>query len=190
MQLLSAQDVQNLMRYDALVEALRAAFASEITTPVRHHHTIKMPDQSDATLLLMPAWRNAMAIGQSKGGYVGIKMVTVYPDNEAQRQKPSILGTYILLDGESGEILSLMDGPTLTVWRTACASALAADYLARKDAEHLLMVGTGTLSEHLIRAHCAIRPIKHVTIWGRNIDKAKALAERVQDLALQIEASE
>lgn len=187
MQNLSAQDVTELMDYKALTDALRAGFAGAITTPVRHHHTIERPDQANATLLLMPAWQNVMEHGSSVGSYVGIKMVTVYPDNEARLQNPSILGTYMLLDGESGSILALLDGPTLTVWRTACASALAASYLAREDASHLLMVGTGALSSHLVRAHCANRPIRKISLWGRNKDKAIKLAETFADLELEID---
>lgn len=190
MQNLSAQDVRELMDYNALTEALRAGFAGAITTPVRHHHTIERPDQANATLLLMPAWQDVMKHGSSVGSYVGIKMVTVYPDNEKRLQNPSILGTYMLLDGESGTILALLDGPTLTVWRTACASALAASYLARQDASHLLMVGTGALASHLVRAHSAIRPITKVSLWGRNPDKANSLADTFADLDCDIEVVE
>lgn len=184
---LTAQDVAELMDYNALIETLRSGFAGAIITPVRHHHTIERPDQTDATLLLMPAWQDVMNHGSSVGSYVGIKMVTVYPDNEERLQNPSILGTYMLLDGESGTILALLDGPTLTVWRTACASALAADYLARKDASHLLMLGTGALASHLVRAHCAIRPINKISLWGRKRDKAAKLAETFTDLQVEID---
>src|SRR5690625_2265884 len=64
----------------------------------------------------------------------------------------------------------------LTVRRTAAASALAADYLASRQSEHLLMVGTGALSAHLIEAHASVRPIRRVSVWGRNPEKAEAVA--------------
>ena len=76
------------------------------------------------------------------------------------------------MSGETGEALALIDGTALTAWRTAAASALAARYLAREDAEHLVMVGAGALSPHLIRAHCAVRPIKRVTLWNRTRSRA------------------
>ncbi|HAT87556.1 MAG TPA: ornithine cyclodeaminase family protein [Rhizobiales bacterium] len=190
MHVLSADDVNGLMQYPALVEALRSAFQGEITTPVRHHHTIEMPDQSDATLLLMPAWHDAMAKGHSNNGYVGIKMVSVYPDNAQRAQKPSILGTYLLLDGATGEIRAIMDGPAITVWRTACASALAASYLAHENAEELLMVGTGALSEHLVRAHLAVRPLKRIRVWGRNPAKAEHLVTSMGNIDRDIDVVE
>ena len=190
MQILAASDIAAAMDYSGLTRALGEAFRSHYVTPVRHHHTISLPDQADATLLLMPSWTNAEEVGTSLGGFVGIKMVSVFPDNEARLGKASILGAYLLLDQQSGEILALMDGPSLTVWRTACASALAADYLAKSDADNLLMIGTGALSEHLIRAHAAIRPIRKIRIWGRSGAKAARLAESISDLGLDIDVTE
>ena len=69
-----------------------------------------------------------------------------------------------------------MDARALTAWRTAAASALAASYLARADAEHLVMIGAGALAPHLVRAHAAVRPIKRVTLWNRTHGRAVSLA--------------
>jgi len=123
----------------------------------------------DAKLLLMPAW--------TKDGerLVGCKVVSVYTDN-AKAGKPSVYGSYLLLSGETGETLAVMDGAALTAWRTACASALAARYLAREDASHLVMIGAGALAPHLIRAHCAVRPIKKITLWNRTNSRAISTA--------------
>lgn len=166
MQSISAEATRNALDFPSLVEALRAAFRSDIDVPVRHHHTMARRDEPDATLLLMPAWQ-----GES---YVGIKIVTVTPGNAA-RSLPAILGVYLLNDGRTGAPLALIDGPMLTLRRTAAASALAADYLARADAQRLLMVGTGALAPHLIEAHAAVRPIRSVAVWGRNREKAQAV---------------
>src|SRR5690606_20648457 len=123
--------------------------------------------EPDATLLLLPAWEGE--------AYVGVKLLTVTPGN-AERGLPAILGVYLLNDGRTGAPLALIDGPMLTVRRTAAASALAADYLASRQSEHLLMVGTGALSAHLIEAHASVRPIRRVSVWGRNPEKAEAVA--------------
>ena len=187
---LNADQVQAALDYRPLVEALRQAFQADYVTPVRHHHTISLPDQADATMLLMPSWHDAIARDASEGGYIGVKMVTVFPDNEERLSLPSILGAYFLLDQASGAIRAIMDGPALTVWRTACASALAADYLARSDAKILTMVGTGALSRHLIRAHSSVRDINRVILWGRNGEKAKQVADDLSDLGIQIDVAE
>jgi ornithine cyclodeaminase/alanine dehydrogenase-like protein (mu-crystallin family) len=173
----TAAEVHDRLPYPELVVALEQMFKTGCEAPPRHHHTISTAG-SDATLLLMPAWLAGQ--GRQDRNYVGVKQVTVFPDN-GERGLPAIMGSYLLLDGESGAPLAVMDGAALTARRTAAASALAVRYLAREDAETLLMVGTGVLAPHLIAAHCAMRPIKQVMVWGRNIARAEAI---VADLVL------
>jgi alanine dehydrogenase len=170
MRIVSADDIANVLTYGALVDALAEAFRSEIGLPVRHHHTIPQPGR-DATLLLMPAWAVA---GRAEGDrYLGCKLVTIFPDN-VQQNRPSLYGEYLLMSGETGEPLALIDGRALTAWRTAAASALASRFLSREDSSHLVMIGAGTLAPHLVRAHCSVRPLKRVTVWNRT--KAKAIS--------------
>jgi len=170
MRIISAAEVEAALDYPSLVERLRQAFRRDIQAPVRHHHDIEVSGGSTATLLLMPAWQ--------VDRHIGIKMVTVFPDN-AEKSLPAVMGIYVLVDGKNGSPLALIDGPTLTVKRTAGASALASSYLSRPDAERLLMVGTGALAPQLIVAHAAVRPICNVLIWGRTPEKAQRLAKRM-----------
>jgi alanine dehydrogenase len=168
MRMMGAEEVQAALADGPLIERLRTMFRTGCVMPVRTHQTVKVPGLPDATLLFMPAWQ--------EGRHIGVKLVTVFPGN-ATKNQPSVQGIYVLLDATSGEVLALMDAPTLTVRRTACASALAASYLARSDARRLLVVGTGALAPHLVRAHAAARKIEEVMVWGRNADKAAALAQ-------------
>lgn len=170
MRVISAGEVEAALDFESLVERLRQAFRRETVSPVRHHHTVEAAGGQDATLLLMPAWQPRR--------HIGIKSVTVFPDN-AEHGLPAVMGIYLLLDGKTGSPLALIDGPTLTVRRTAAASALASRYLSRPDSERLLMVGTGALAPNLILAHAAVRPICNVLIWGRDPDKAAKLAKRL-----------
>ncbi|MEO3997713.1 ornithine cyclodeaminase family protein [Mesorhizobium sp. CAU 1732] len=176
MKMITADEVDRCLTHAGLVETLREAFEGQTVQPVRHHHTIDRPDGAASTLLLMPAWTDLNAAGTSDGGHVGVKIVTVSPDNNAIG-KPAVMGLYLLLDGKTGEPQALIDGQRLTQWRTACASALAATYLARKDASKLLVIGAGALCPFLARAHSAVRPITDIRIWNRttaNAEKAAA----------------
>lgn len=173
MRIVTAEDLNRVLNYGALIDALAAAFRSDFVVPERHTHMIPQPSGSEAKLLLMPAWTNPASTSHER--LVGCKTVSVYPDN-ARLGKPSVYGSYLLMSGETGETLALIDGTALTAWRTAAASALAARYLARADAEHLVMVGAGALSAHLIRAHSAVRPIKRVTLWNRTRSRAVSTA--------------
>lgn len=184
---ISADDVDRALTFPGLVETLRVAFFAGAVQPVRHHHTIERPDGAASTLLLMPAWTDFRAAGTSAGGYIGVKVVTVSPDNNALG-KPAVMGLYLLLDGVTGEPRALIDGQRLTQWRTACASALAASYLARKDASRLLIVGAGALAPFLARAHAAVRPVREIRIWNRTLANAEKVAQELSKDGLPAEA--
>ena len=171
MKSLTAAEVARLGAYKDIVDALREGFRADIETPVRHHHDI-----SDvSTLLLMPAWSKDWA---------GLKTVVFKTDNAAQGL-PTIQASYLLIDQKTGETVAMMDGGEITRRRTAAASALAADYLARKDAEVMTLVGAGALGPHIVRAHAAVRPIRKVFIYTRSIAKGEALAAELAHHGLE-----
>jgi ornithine cyclodeaminase len=99
-------------------------------------------------------------------------------------------GSYLLMDGSNGKVLAVMDGWGITMRRTAAASGLAASYLARPDCERLLMVGTGALASHLVAAHASVRPIRNVLVWGRDHEKARRLAHRLDQRQLRVTATD
>jgi len=177
MRTVTAEDIDRVLTYPALITALREAFRADIAVPVRHHHAI-----GNATLLLMPAWS---AGGQGES-FLGCKIVTVFPDN-GKISKPAVLGSYVLMSGATGEPLAAMDATVLTRWRTACASALASSYLSREDSSHLVMIGSGALSPYLVRAHASVRPIKRVTLWNRTRRRAVQTAFGLTVGGLEVE---
>lgn len=181
MKLFSASALARSLPYAALIDAIDGAFKGGVTVPVRAHHNIPVADGQDSTMLLMPAW--------SDDGYTGVKTVIVAPEN-ASRSLPTVQATYQLFRRDTGEPLALMDGPELTARRTACASALAARYLAPENASKLLMIGTGVLAQHLPLAHAAVRPIREVRVWGRNPANAEKIAAALRAAGLAAAAVE
>lgn len=167
MRVVSASTVESVLEIEPLIERLRQMFRAGATVPPRHHHAVPVPGEPDATMLLMPAWQ--------AGRFMGVKIVNVFPGNGA-RDLPSVMGSYVLMSGHTGEPLAIIDGRMLTLRRTAAASALASSYLSRADSQRLLMVGTGALAPHLIMAHATVRPIREVLVWGRTPEKAQRLA--------------
>lgn len=154
--------------FKILISELKLGFSNtSIEVPMRHHHDFLNPQENiDSTLLLMPAF--------NPGKELGVKIATVSPQN-GKYNLPAIQGIYIYLDGHKGNIKAILDAKSLTAKRTAAASALASLFLSRKNATSLLMIGTGALSVNLIKAHSSVRPIDVVYVWGRNIEKAKAI---------------
>ena len=179
MRLYSAEEVHAALDYPKLIAALRDAFqAGGEKMPVRQAYEVGVPGLP-AHLLTMPAWR--------RGNAIGVKLVTVVPGNAA-RNLGAVSSLFVLFDGVTGVPRAIIDGEAMTNRRTAAASALAASYLARKDASTLLMVGNGHLVPHLIAAHASVRPISRVLIWGRNLAKAEALAASLRKPGLDVQA--
>lgn len=172
--------IRKHLDWKELINALRVMFAAGCVAPVRHHHPMQPPGQQEATMLLMPAWQ--------PGKYIGLKLVNVFPDNPS-RGLPTIMGTYLLMDGSSGKVLATMDGGELTARRTVAASALASSYLSRNDACKLLIVGSGRIASYLGFAHQAVRPIEKIRVWARNPEKAGIIAKQYGEFGFSCEAT-
>ena len=166
--------IENNTVFSELIKELKHNFSDgSAIVPMRHHHDFPNPEvNADSTLLLMPAWNPSKT--------AGVKIVTVSPKN-GQFNLPSIQGTYIYFDAAKGTIKAILEAKSLTVKRTAAASALASSFLSNEDSNSLLMIGTGALSINLIKAHASVRPIESVFIWGRNFEKAQAIATELKD---------
>ena len=177
--------IDGALGYPGLVDILQAAFEQGAIAPLRHHHAIELDGRPEATLLLMPAWEASAAGAATAGRYLGVKTIAVFPDN-AERGRPAVNGTYLLLSAASGETLAVMDATRLTAWRTAAASALASRYLSRPDASRLLMVGAGALAPQLILAHASVRPIREIALWNRSPERARALVARLAERGLNV----
>lgn len=168
---IAAAPVRDALPYPALVDALRKAFAEPAHVPRRHAHDLS----GQGTLLLMPAWQT--------GGSLGVKLVSVMPGNR-ERGLPTVHALYVLMDAQTGVPLALMDGEQLTLRRTAAVSALASSRLSRADSRSLLLVGSGRLAPEMAVAHCAVRAIERVLLWGRDPDKVADAVRRTRAAGL------
>ncbi len=110
----------------------------------------------------------------------GAKLVTLFPANP-DRGIPTVQGHILLFDRTDGTPLALVEASSVTALRTAAASAAATRVLARQDAATLAVLGCGVLAETHLEAMLAVRPVRDVRIWARNLEKATAFAERHAD---------
>lgn len=123
---------------------------------------------------LAPGAGFGVMTGAMAGAGHGAKLLTLMRRDKGS----SHTGVLILLDSATGEPAAIMDAGLPTAMRTAAASAVATDALARKDAAVLAILGTGEQAEWHIAAMRAVRPIRELRIWGRTGEKARALAAR------------
>jgi ornithine cyclodeaminase/alanine dehydrogenase-like protein (mu-crystallin family) len=131
------------------------------------------------SILVMPGDRGMMGM---MPGYLadpecfGVKLVSLIPRNKPP-QYSSHLGLVLLFEAEHGQPVALLDAAEITAIRTAAASGLATQLLARADAGDLALLGAGEqASSHLAAMACA-RALRRVRVWARDKDKAKAFAE-------------
>jgi alanine dehydrogenase len=171
MLVLTAERIRALTSMPALVECLRAAFRGECSAPSRQ--VLPLPGGAAGRLLLsMPAF-------DSDGAAV-VKLSTVFPDNEAS-ELPTIQGAIVVFS-DTGTPTALLDGAMVTKLRTGAASALASTYLSRSNSAHLMLIGTGALAPYMALAHCAVRPVTHISVYGRQPDRSGATAAAVRAL--------
>ncbi|MCG8311521.1 MAG: ornithine cyclodeaminase family protein [Cytophagales bacterium] len=171
MKFFSKTEIEKALDYPSLIEKLEDAFQQNYEIPQRLHYNYESGMGQDAsTMLLMPAWKNEK--------YVGLKVISVSPYN-SEKNQATIQGVYVLMNAKDGQLLALYDAKSLTNLRTAASSALASKYLSKKYAKSLFMIGTGALAPELIKAHCAVRPIEKVAVWGRNFEKARKVSDEL-----------
>jgi ornithine cyclodeaminase/alanine dehydrogenase-like protein (mu-crystallin family) len=116
----------------------------------------------------------------------GAKLISVFPENFA-RGIQSHQGLVILFDPETGAPVCVVHAGEITAIRTAAASAVATDALAREDACRLALLGYGEQAATHARATGKVRHLKSIVVWGRSPDRARSFAERMQaELALPV----
>jgi ornithine cyclodeaminase len=178
MRLIPASDVERLLPVEACVPVMREAMIAvsqgDVSLPIRQF--MPVPGAS-GKLALMPGSLGTAGIAQS--ATFGIKLVCKY-ERPPLNGKPDPLGTHVgmvlLFDSAKGVPLAMVEGSSLTAIRTSAASALATDLLARKDATRLAIIGNGEQALRHIEAMRAVRPISHVTVWGRDPERAAQFA--------------
>jgi 1-pyrroline-2-carboxylate reductase [NAD(P)H] len=161
MKFIEAPDVQRVLNFPELIAALRTAFAKPAGTPRRNLYHLAENDPFHDALGVLPAWNDET---------IGIKVFTYLPSN-APHGRPILHSKILLFSRKTGAPLALIDGTTVTYWRTAAVAALAADYLARRDAKRLLFCGTGNLAPYMILAHATVRSYDSIAVWGRDEGK-------------------
>jgi ornithine cyclodeaminase len=120
----------------------------------------------------------------------GAKLISVFHGNFT-RGIQSHQGLVILFDPETGAPVCALDAGEITAIRTAAASAVATDALARKDARRLALLGYGEQAATHARAIGKIRDLESIVVWGRSTERAHAFAKRMQvELAVPVAAAE
>ena len=110
-----------------------------------------------------------------------------FPGNPERRGLPTIQGVVALFDAEDGRVLALLDSMEITSLRTAAATAVAAKYLARNDAETVTICGCGEQSRSQLRALACVRALRRVHALDVQPDRARRFAaDMTAELGLDV----
>lgn len=165
------QAVCEKLTFPVLIPVVRDAMIALSTGKVDQLLRSLIPVKEGHIFALMPAANHAT-------GHFGVKILSVFPDPSGELQHE---GYILLFSQASGRPLCMAEAEDITRLRTAAASAVATDVLARRDASTLAVLGTGKQAAIHIAALAEVRKLRQVRIWGRDRSKAEALAKRQAD---------
>jgi alanine dehydrogenase len=175
--LLGPADVEQATPLPAVIDAVEAAFRADVRgdTVMPAKSYVDLP-QYNGDFRSMPAY-----VATDDWDAAAVKWVNVHPDNPADHDLPTVLGTVIYSDPETAMPLALLDGTTLTRKRTGAAAAVATDHLAIPDASSMGLVGAGVQSYTQLKAIASVRAISEVVVADSDPAAAAAFVDTFDD---------
>ncbi|TNE66588.1 MAG: ornithine cyclodeaminase family protein [Alphaproteobacteria bacterium] len=166
-----AAAVAQYLDYPGCIDAVRAAMAA-FSADGRSQPLRNIVPVADGKLFALMPGLSGADVG------FGAKVISVFPV-PGQAGRTAHQGLVVLFDHETGAVVCVADAHEVTKRRTAAASAVATEALARTDARYLGIFGTGTQAESHILALTAVRDYDRILVWGRSLDTARAFAARL-----------
>jgi ornithine cyclodeaminase/alanine dehydrogenase-like protein (mu-crystallin family) len=170
---ISEHEVRELLDMESCIEAMTEVLTSlargELYQPLR---SIARPPGADNLLGLMPSYRG----GGSPA--FALKEIVVVPSNPA-RGLDTHQGGVLLHDGDTGELVALVNAAPMTEIRTAAVSAVATRALARSDVQRVAILGAGAQARGHVEAMRAVLDDPEIRIWARRVEEAERLAGEV-----------
>lgn len=173
--ILSQKDIQSILKMEDVIQIVE-----DVYTAKAKHETALFP-------MVFYEFEPGVSDMDIKSGYMksmdlfGLKLVS-WNQNNSKKNLPLLIGTTMIFDSVTGQPKALLNADYITGLRTGAAGAIGAKYLARKDSETLLMVGTGHIAQFEIEASIiAIPTLKKVIIsHPYNQEKAISYAEKIK----------
>jgi ornithine cyclodeaminase/alanine dehydrogenase-like protein (mu-crystallin family) len=170
---LSEHDVRELLDMESCIAAMEDVLASlargELFQPLR---SVARPPGAPGFIGLMPAHRGGAA------PVYALKEIVVTPDNPT-RGLDAHQGAVLLHEGQTGELVAIMNASPVTEIRTAAVSAVATRTLARPGAGRVAILGAGVQARAHVDAMRSALDDPEIRIWARRLEAAEELAGEV-----------
>ena len=183
MLILSRRDVMELLTLDACIEAVERAFRLHVEQRTFGPRVLGLPTEDGGFHIKVAGLRGDRS-------YFAAKTNGNFPNNAQRFGLPTIQGTVVLADAANGTPLAVMDSASITMLRTAAATAVAAKFLARPDSRTATVVGCGAQGEIQLAALTAVLPLERALLVDIDHARAEAAAARAATgLGLRTEAA-
>ncbi|HKT99230.1 MAG TPA: bifunctional Delta(1)-pyrroline-2-carboxylate/Delta(1)-piperideine-2-carboxylate reductase [Paraburkholderia sp.] len=179
-QTFDAQATAALLDYPTLVQVLRETIVEYADGKIVSPERLVIPLQEGGVMLSMPSSASDIAIH---------KLVNVCPGN-GKRQLPTIHGQVIACDAFTGEMLFVLDGPTVTGRRTAAVSALGIMCLHAGAPQEILIIGTGKQAVNHVEAFATLFPQARMLARGSAPERTQRFVESLRAIAPNLRALE
>ena len=178
---LSRRDVFDLLTLPACIAAVEAAFRLHAEGRTLGPGVLGVPAPGGGFHI-----KAAGLIGDR--GYFAAKTNANFPQNPRRFGLPTIQGTIVLADASTGVPLAIIESGSVTALRTAAATAVAARFLARRDARTATIVGCGVQGELQLAAIAAVLPLQRAWVLDADHERAESMAARAAaSLGLRVE---
>jgi ornithine cyclodeaminase/alanine dehydrogenase-like protein (mu-crystallin family) len=171
MRIIEREEVARRLTYDICIPIIRQAMIAFSRGETRQHLRSIIPLAQGNLFGIMPG-----AMGDN--AVFGAKLISVFPENFSKGRQ-SHQGVVVLFDPESGEPVCVVHAGEITAIRTAAASAVATEVLARPDARRLAILGYGEQAASHARAMLKVRKIEAMKIWGRFPERVQSFCQRM-----------
>jgi len=171
MRVIEREEVARRLTYELCIPIVRRAMIAFSKGETRQLLRSIIPLAQGNMFGIMPG-----ALGENAA--FGAKLISVYPGNFAKGRQ-SHQGLVVLFEPTTGEAVCVAHAGEITAIRTAAASAVATDVLARADAHRLTILGYGEQAATHARALLKVRSIDAVRVWGRSAERCQAFCQRM-----------
>ena len=171
MRFIDREEVARRLTYDICIPIVREAMISFSRGETKQLLRSILPLADGRLFGVMPGAMGGRAV-------FGAKLISVFPENFAKGVQ-SHQGVVVLFDPDDGAPVCIAHAGEITAIRTAAASAVATDALARPDASRLALLGYGEQAHTHARAIAKVRKLSSITVWGRSTERAQAFAAKM-----------
>ena len=180
---LNREDIGKLVVFEEMITTIEAAMEIYSKKQFRQPDRITVNVSESETYLYMPCFTETIK---------GTKILTLSGENY-KHNLPTIQGVMLLNDPETGQIKCMLDGASITGFRTGAVGATGIKYTSKESDKNLGIIGSGVQAYYQALYAASVRRLENIYVFDILTDKclnfAKTIQERLPKIKVQPTAS-